>query len=193
MIFAFPDRLVAFQRHSLDALQRQSLESAQAIALASFAGMEKVAELNIQAAKASVEESIQQSMSLLESKDVKALAETITQSAKPSGEKFIAYAKHVYDIASETRAEIARVVEKQFSEGNRQLTASLDAMAVNSPVGTEGVVTMVKSAVTAANAALDQVSGANRHLAETTDATVSNATNEVLNAGATSSSRQARH
>jgi len=185
LIFAFPDRLVA--------LQRQSLESAQAIAMASFAGLEKLAELNVQAAKASVEESIQRTMSLLESKDVKALAETITQSARPSGEKFTAYAKHVYDIASETRAEIAKVVEKQFSEGNRQLTASLDAMAVNSPVGSEGVVTMVKSAVTAASATWDQVNEANRQLAETTDATVADATNEVLNAGATSSSRQARH
>jgi phasin family protein len=183
-MFVFPDQLVE--------LQRQSLQSAQAIAMASFAGFEKLAQLNVQAAKASVEESVQRSMSLLEMKDVKEVTETIAQSAKPPGDKFTAYAKHVYDIASETRAEISEVLEKQFSESNRQLTASLEAMAKNSPVGSEGVVTMVKSAITAANATWDQVNKASRKVAETTDANVTNATNEVLTAALTSSSSQAR-
>ena len=49
-MFAFPDQFVA--------LQRQSLESAQAIAFASFAGFEKFSQLNVQAAKASVEEGV---------------------------------------------------------------------------------------------------------------------------------------
>ena len=70
--------------------------------MASFAGFEKLSELNVQAAKASMEESIQRSISLLEIKDAKALAGTFTESAKPPGDKFTAYAKHVYEIASET-------------------------------------------------------------------------------------------
>jgi len=184
-MFAFPDP-------QLVALQRQSIESAQAIAMASFAGFEKLAQLNVQAAKSSVEESVQRSMSLLETKDVKALAETFTESVKPSSEKFTAYAQHVYDIASETRAEISKVVEKQFSEGNRQLTASIEAMAKNLPAGSEGVVTMVKTAMTAVHATWDQVNKASRQVVETTDANVAKATNEVLTAGAASSSRQAR-
>jgi len=142
-MFAIPDQFVA--------LQRQSLESAQAIATASFNGFERLAQLNVQAAKASIEESVQKGMSLLETKDPKALAESFSDSAQPAGDKFSAYARHVYEIASETGAEIAKVVEKQFSESSRQLTASLEAMAKNSPVGSEGVVTLVKSAVTAAN------------------------------------------
>jgi phasin family protein len=150
-MFAFPDQFVA--------LQRQSLESAQAIAMASFAGFEKLAQLNVQAAKTSVEENVQKGMSLLETRDAKAIAETFSESAQPS-DKFSAYVRHVYEIASETGAEISKVVEKQFSESNRQLTASIEALAKNSPVGSEGVVTLVKSAVTAANATWDQVNKA---------------------------------
>jgi phasin family protein len=182
-MFSSPEQFVA--------LQRRYLESAQAIAMASFAGFEKLTELNVQAAKASMEESVQRSISLLESKDAKALTDTFTESAKPPGDKFTAYAKHVYDIASETRAEISKVLEDQFSEGNRQLVASLESMAKNSPVSSDGVVTMVKSAITAANATWGQVSKVSHQVAETTDATVENATNEVLNA-ATTSSRQVR-
>lgn len=177
-MFAFPEQFVA--------LHRQSLESAQAIAVASFTGFEKLAQLNVQAAKTSVEESVQRGMSLLETRDVKALADTYSESAQPSGEKLTAYARHVYEIASETGAEIAKVVEKQLSESSRQLTASIEAMAKNSPVGSEGVVTLVKSAVTAANATWDQVNKASRQVVEMTEANVANATN----AGRTVSKRK---
>jgi phasin family protein len=174
--------LFAFANHFVP-VQRQSLESAQAIALASFAGFERLTQLNVQAAKASVEESVQRSMSLLETRDVKALAETVTEFAQPSRDKFAAYAKHVYEIASETGAEIAKVVETQFSEGNRQLTASIEAMTKNSPAGSEGIVTLVKSAVTAANATWDQVNKASRQMVEMTEANVADATNEARTAG----------
>lgn len=173
-MFAFPDQFVA--------LHRQSLESAQAIALASFAGFEKLTQLNVQAAKASVEEGVQKGVSLLETKDVKALADSIADSAQPASDKFTAYAKHVYEIASETGTEISKVVEKQFAEGNRQLTSAIEAMAKNSPVGSEGVVTLVKSAVTAANATWDQVNKASRQVVEMTEANVANATSAARTA-----------
>ena len=174
-MFAFPDQFVS--------LQRQSLESAQAIAMASFGGFERLAQLNVQAAKASVEETVQKGLLFLETKDVKALADSVSDSAQPSGDKFAAYARHVYEIASETGAEISKVVEKQFSEGNRQFTASIEAMAKNSPVGAEGVVTLVKSAVTAANATWDQVSKASRQVVEMTEANVANASTAARTVG----------
>ena len=126
----------------------------------------------------------QRGVTLLETKDVKTLADSIADSAQPSGDKFTAYAKHVYEIASETGNEISKVVEKQLAEGNRQLTAAIEALAKNSPVGSEGVVTLVKSAVTAANATWDQVNKAGRQVVEMTEANVANATN-VARAAAT--------
>lgn len=173
-MFALPDQFAA--------LQRQSLESAQAIALASFAGFERLTQLNVQAAKASLEEGVQKGVSLLETKDVKALADSISDSAQPANDKFTAYARHVYEIASETGAEISKVVEKQLSEGNRQVTAAIEAIAKNAPAGSEGVVTLVKSAVTAANSAWDQVNKASRQVVELTEANVASATNGTRSA-----------
>lgn len=173
-MFAFPDQFAA--------MQRQSIESAQAIALASFAGFERLTQLNVQAAKASLEEGVNKGVSLLETKDVKSLGETLSESAQPTGEKFSAYARHVYEIASETGTEISRVVERQFSEGNRQMTAAIEAMAKNAPAGSEGVVTLVKSAVTAANSAFDQVNKATRQVVEMTEANVDSAANATRSA-----------
>ena len=182
-MFAFPDQFIA--------LHRQSLESAQAIAMASFAGFERLTQLNVQAAKTSVEEGIQKSVSLLGTQDVKALANAVSESAQPAGDKFTAYAKHVYEIASETGGEISRVVERQFSEGNRQLTAAIEALAKNSPVGSEGVVTLVKSAVTAANATWDQVNKASRQVVEMTEANVASAATAATASRAATSKRKA--
>lgn len=173
-MFAFPDQFVA--------LQRQSLESAQAIAFASFTGFEKFSQLNVQAAKASVEEGVRTGVALLETRDAKTFVDSIPETAQPTADKASAYAKHVYEIASETGAEISRIIEKQFSEGNRQLNAAIEAFARNAPVGSEGVVTLVKSAVTAANSAFDQVNKATRQVVEIAEANVANATSATRTA-----------
>ena len=167
-MFAFPDQFIA--------MHRQSLESARAVAMASFAGFEKLTQLNVQAAKASLEESVEKTASMLETKDVKSMADTLSEATQPAADKVTAYAKHVYAIATETGNEIQKVVEKQFSEGNRQMTAAIEAMAKNAPAGSEGVVTLVRSALTATNSSWDQVNKATRQVVEMTEANVATAT-----------------
>ena len=91
-------------------------------------------------------------------------------SAQPAADKVGVYAKHLYDITSGTGTEIARIVEKQFAESNKQLTASIDAMAKNAPAGTEGMVTLVKQAMSAANNAYEQVNKATKQAVEVAEA-----------------------
>lgn len=153
-----PDQLIA--------LQRQSLESMHAVAMASLNGLDKLAQLNLQAAKASLKEGVEQTVNVLESRDVKSLQDTLGDSAQPTADKVQAYTKHVYQITQETSQEISRVIEKQWSDGNRQIYSALDAMAKSAPAGTEGLVSMMKSAVTAANTAWDEVNKASRKVAE---------------------------
>jgi len=66
----FPEQFIS--------LQQKSLKAIEAYALASLQGVEKLTELNLQAARASVEEGVQNSVALFQSKDPKALAETLS-------------------------------------------------------------------------------------------------------------------
>jgi phasin family protein len=157
-----PDQLVAMHKVMIDSLQ--------AVALKSVEGFERLAELNMAAAKSTMEESAEQVKALLEIKDPKAFADMAMGSAQPAADKATAYAKHVYEITSETNGEIARIVEKQFAEGNKQLYATIDVLAKNAPAGSEGVVSFVKSAVSAANTAYDQVNNATKRVVELTEA-----------------------
>ena len=137
-------------------LQLQSLKAMQAYALASLNGVEKLAELNLQAAKKSVEEGVSNSVALFHSRDPMALAETVSVQAKPATDKLGAYAKHVYQIANETAAELSRIAEKQMSEASQQMFATIDEISKGAPAGTEGIATFYKSAVLVASAAWDR-------------------------------------
>ena len=101
-MFTTPDQLVA--------MHKAALESYQAIAAKSFAGLEKLAELNMAATKSSFEESAEQFKALLEVKDAKAFADFAAGSAQPAADKMTAYAKHVYEITNDTGSEIAKLI-----------------------------------------------------------------------------------
>ena len=163
-MFTTPDQILA--------LHKASLESLQAIAAKSLEGFEKLAELNLAATKSTMEESAEQMKALFEAKDIKALADLAAGSAQPAADKMTAYAKHVYEITSDTTGELAKLVEKQFADSNRQLHAAIDAIAKNAPAGSEGVVTFMKSAVSAANTAYDQVNKATKQVVELAEANI---------------------
>ena len=151
-------------------IQKTALEVFQSATITSIEGLEKLAALNVQAAKASIDESTDALKSMTDVKDAKQLAEMATVSVQPATDKVTAYYKHVYEIANETGSELAKLFEKQFAESNRQLYAAIDAMAKNAPAGSEGMVTLGKQAVTAANTAFDQVSKATKQAVEVAEA-----------------------
>jgi len=156
-------------------LQLQSLKAMQAYALASLNGVEKLTELNLQAAKTSVEEGVSNSVALFQSHP-KALANTVSVPAKPATDKLGAYAKHVYQIADETAAEFSRIAEKQMSEASQQMFTTIDEISKGAPAGTEGIATFYKSAVLAAKSAWDQVNKADKQVIDLTEANVDRAT-----------------
>ncbi|MCL4184258.1 MAG: TIGR01841 family phasin [Burkholderiaceae bacterium] len=151
-------------------LQKAALEVFHNATIASIEGIEKLTALNVQAAKASIEESTDALRSFAEVKDAKQLADIASGSVQPATDKVTAYYKHVYEIANETGTELAKLFEKQFAESNRQLYAAIDAMAQNAPAGSEGLVTLVRQAVTATNSAFDQVSKATKQAVEVAEA-----------------------
>ena len=163
-----PEQMIQFHK--------ATFEMFQAVALKSLEGVEKLAELNIQAVKASLTESNDQFRAVLEAKDPKAVADVAMAGAQPGNDKLTAYAKHVYEISNDCGTEIANLFEKQFADSNKQFVDAIDAMAKNAPAGSEGVVTFVKSAMSAANTAYDQVNKATKQAVELAEANVAAAT-----------------
>ena len=117
-----------------------------------FEGVEKFVDLNLNAAKASLEESSATAKQLLAAKDPQEFFSLATAQAQPVAEKTLAYGRHLASIASTTGAEFSKAAETQIAETNRKVISLVDEVSKNAPAGTENAVAAFKSAIGNANA-----------------------------------------
>ena len=160
--------------------QAEAFKASNTVATTAFDGAKKLLELNVQAAKAGMEESNAQLKALVAAKDVKTLNDLLTdlftQYSKPDTSKAIAYVKRVYDISSSTGGEVNSLIEKQVSASQKQLLESVDTLARNAPAGSEPAVNALRQSVVTANAAYEQVNVATRQVLDLIEANFSGAT-----------------
>ncbi|RKW40835.1 MAG: phasin family protein [Lautropia sp.] len=158
--------------------QAEAFKTTNSVATTAFDGARKLLELNVQAARAGMEESSAQLKALLAARDVSALntllADLFSQFSRPEGNKAAAYVKDVYDIAQQTHSQVAELIEKQVASSQQQLLAAVDALAKNAPAGSEGAVKLLRQSVVEANTAFEKVQAASRQVLDLIDANVNN-------------------
>jgi len=148
-----------------------------------FEGMEKLLELNLQVVKSTLAESQENTQRVLSVKDAQELLALQASLAQPVAEKALSYGRHLYEIASSTQAEFARVAEAQYEDQNRKVQALVDNVAKNAPAGSETAVAVIKSAITAANTTYETVHKATKQAVEIAESN--------FNAAATAASKAA--
>ena len=156
-------------------MQADAMKASSDAAARTLAGFQKLAALNLQTAQAALEQSSEQIRALLAAKDAKVLTELVTSYAKPSPEKFTAYASAVYAISKEASADLKAMVEQQVASANQQLATAVEALAKNAPAGSENAVGFIKQAMGAAGAAYEQVNAATRQFVEAAESNVAKA------------------
>ncbi len=165
------------------AAQKANLETLFGLTTKAFEGVEKLVELNLQVVKSTLAESqenAQRALSVKDAQELLALQASLTQ---PVAEKVLSYGRHLYEIASATQAEFARVAEAQYEEQNRKVQALVENVAKNAPAGSETAVAVIKSAITAANTTYETVHKATKQAVEVAESN--------FNAAATAASKAA--
>jgi phasin family protein len=163
------------QPEKLMQMQADALEASRQAASKTLEGWQKLAQLNLQTARASLEQSSEQINALLAARDTQALANLVTSLARPPQDQFSAYAKAVYAIYRDANQDFASMLDKQVAASNRQLAESVESLARTAPAGTEGVVSLIRQSMAAAQTAYDQVNQAGRKLAEMADSNLGSA------------------
>ena len=143
-----------------------------------FEGMEKLVELNINAARTSLESSQNVTRQLLSAKDPQEFFSVTTSQAQPTAEKAMSYSRELASIASGTGAEFSKVAETQIVETNRKVIALVDEVSKNAPAGSENFVAAVKTAISNANAGYEQFSKTSKQAAEAIENNVSAAVSQ---------------
>lgn len=169
------------------ASQKANMETLYGLTTKAFEGVEKLVELNVQAAKAALSESASHTQALLSVKDAQELLTLQASLFQPLAEKATAYSRHLYDIASSTSAEFGKAFEGKVAEGQAQFAALVDNAAKNAPAGSETAVAMMKSAVAAANNAFESVQKAVKQASEVAEANFNAVATSATNAAKTAS------
>jgi phasin family protein len=163
------------------AANKANVETLLSLANTGFAGIERLAALNLNTARTALEDGVATAKTLLAVKDAQELL-SLQSLAQPAVEKAVAYARSVYEIATQTQEEISKVVEAQIAELNKAVAAALDKAAKSAPAGSDVAVAAVKSAIAAANSAYDSVSKAAKQVAEMAEANLDAATSATVKA-----------
>ena len=148
------------------AAQKANLETLFGLTTKAFEGVEKLVELNLQVVKTSFAEGVDNAKKALSAKDAQELLAIQAAAVQPVAEKTLAYTRHLYEIASETQSEFAKVAEAQLAEGSKNVQALVENFAKNAPAGSESTVAIVKSAISAANNAYESVQKATKQAVE---------------------------
>lgn len=173
-MFATPEQLAGANKASVEAMLT--------LANTAFASAERFAALNLNTARAVLEDSVNNAKALLGAKDLQEAISLQATLAQPSVEKAVSYSRSVYEISAQTQEEFSKLVEAQFAEVNKNVATSLDKAAKSAPAGSDVAVAAVKSAIAAANSAYDTMSKAAKQVAEIAEANVAAATNATVKA-----------
>jgi phasin family protein len=164
----------------ISSTNKAGVETFMTLANASFAGAERLAALNLNAARNFIEDSAANTRALLAVKDVEALVSLQKSLAQPDAEKATAYARRVYEIATQTQEALSQVVEAQFSELNKNLAVALEEAVKTAPAGSDVAVKALRSAISAANSAYESMTKAAKQATEIAEANLAAAASAVV-------------
>lgn len=147
-----------------------------------LASVEKLNELNLQAAKASLSEGASHAQALLSVKDLHELVTLQNAALQPLAEKAASYSRHLYEIATSMGAEVSKLAEAQTADAQKQFVSAVDNAVKNAPQGSEAAVAAVKNAVSTATAAMESVQKAVKQAAELAEANFNAMTSSAVTA-----------
>lgn len=162
-----------FSSEDLMQFYKSNVSTFFSLANEAFEGAQKLAELNLQAARIVVEESV---VRLRETKPEAAATEWLASPlhlVQSAGAKTLSYQQHVHDIAVATQSASAKIIDAQYDEFSRDVLARIDGWAKHAPAGSETAVVAVKSAFSTASNTAETVRKSVRSVVEAAQANVS--------------------
>ena len=160
----------------LSTASKTSVETLVNMANTAFGGMERLAALNLNAARTLMEDGAASTRALLGVKDVEGLVSLQTMLAQPGLQKATVYSRSVCRIAADTQEALSDVVEGQVCELSQSATQALDEVAKTAPPGADLGVNAMRSVLVAANSAYDSMARAAKQVTEMAEATLAVAT-----------------
>src|SRR6266851_178156 len=149
--------IMNFTPEQIASTNRAGIEAVLGLAHTQFAAFERLSALYFNATKAAFEEGVGHAKALLNAKDP---------------QEYLS----LYEVAAQTNGEVAKFLEAQAAEFNKNLVGLLDKVSKNTPAGSDVAVAAVKSALAAANTAYESFNKVAKQATEIAEANFAAAT-----------------
>lgn len=171
------------------AANKAAVDSLLSVANTALASAERIATLNLETARSVMEDSVSNAKALMGAKDVQEAMSIQASLAQPSVEKAVAYSKSVYEISAQTQEELAKLVEAQFGDFQKNVADMLEKAAKSAPAGSDVAVAAVQSAIAAANSAFDNMRKVAQQATEMAQSNIAAATSATTKAATRKSTK----
>ena len=103
------------------ATTKSNIESLESLTKQAFSGFEKLVELNLDASRAVLNESISHTRSVMEIKDAQTMLNLQANFLQSLAEKSAAYGQHLYTVVTGTSADFTKTMQSKMNEAQAKL------------------------------------------------------------------------
>lgn len=157
------------------AWQKAALDATIACTQATLASAEQLFKLNLETARKSLDQQTQATRELLSVSDPQQLLEMRGKLAQQGMQQSAAYASSIYEIVSQTQAQLSKLAEEQFTRMNHDMSIGMEGFAANTP-GAEVATAALKSSMAASSALLESMNRATKQFQELSESSIKAAT-----------------
>ncbi|MCB1938280.1 MAG: phasin family protein [Rhodocyclaceae bacterium] len=166
------------------AASTDALDTFSALASIHFDSAERLSGLTFAAARSTLSDGVKDVLALSSAKDPKALVGTAAGMVEPALTRGVGYVRGCYAIAADLSASVNAVLSVKVEAANKDLDVALEKLSASTPVGGEAVVSMVKSARSSANNAIEEAAKAAREAVSVAESNINKATDAAVKAAA---------
>ena len=159
-----PEQLTALNKPALDA----SLQFAQF----SFGSAERLLNLNLAAVREQFASASKGLQAMTQLRDPQELLAYRGKFAEAAMERAAGFSNELYELAKQTQADLAKLVEERVGEFNKHVVAAIEKAVEAAPAGSEGALAAIKASVSATAAGMDSLSTAAKQVGDYVDAGV---------------------
>jgi phasin family protein len=147
---------------------------AQATKLAALAieNAEKIARLNLTAAKAAIAQGVEGAQAAAGVKDVQQLMALRAKYAESAVQSALGYSRNLYEVATQAQASYTQLAEEAWAAYSKGFATWVDKASKSAPAGSDAAVNAFKSTFAASTAAFDQFQKATKQVVSLADASV---------------------
>ncbi|HQU79121.1 MAG TPA: phasin family protein [Azonexus sp.] len=152
------------------AANKATVDSLLSVANTALASAERIAALNLNAARSALEDTASGVKSVLSAKDPQEALAVQSSLAKPAVEKAVAYSRSVYEITAQTQQDLAKMVEAQFGDFQKSIAGMVELATKSAPAGSESAIAAIQNAIAAANSAFGNMNSVAKQFADAAQA-----------------------